>query len=57
MSQSGGYIDSVQIIIDSAESYTDGATSGRYDRQSIAVHELGHAIGIYDISSKRERYQ
>ena len=46
VSHSGGYINSVQIIFDSAESYADGAVSGRYDRQSIAVHELGHAIGV-----------
>lgn len=42
-----GSITSVDIIFNSKDySYILGAAAGKYDIVFVAVHELGHAIGI-----------
>lgn len=44
---SNGVLTAASIAFNSGDySYTVGAASGKYDIQTIATHELGHAIGV-----------
>ena len=43
----GEYFDTVKIAFNSGDfAFSVGAVSGKYDIQSVATHEMGHAIGI-----------
>lgn len=45
--QTNGVLNSACIAFNSGTySFTTGAASGKYDIQTVATHELGHAIGI-----------
>ena len=53
--KSNGYFTEMSIAFNSGSyTYTVGATSGKYDIQSIALHELGHAIGIAHCHEEEE---
>lgn len=43
---SNGYIATSNILFNTKYSFSVGAVAGRYDIQTVAVHELGHAIGV-----------
>jgi len=44
---SNGVLASASIAFNSGTYvFTNGASSGKYDIQSVAVHEFGHAIGV-----------
>ncbi|WP_282020497.1 matrixin family metalloprotease [Planomicrobium okeanokoites] len=47
-SSTWGYVfKSADIVFNTSKSWTsEGAVSGKYDIQSTATHELGHALGI-----------
>lgn len=42
----GHVFNSADIVFNTRYSWTVGAESGKYDIQSTATHELGHALGI-----------
>ncbi|MFG6342799.1 MAG: matrixin family metalloprotease [Lachnospiraceae bacterium] len=45
--QSNGIYNSANIAFNTGScSFTVGAASGKYDIQTVATHELGHAIGV-----------
>ena len=45
--QSNGVLTAASIAFNSGDySFTVGAASGKYDIQTVATHELGHAIGV-----------
>lgn len=51
----GEYFDSVSIAFNSGDyTFSVGAVSGKFDIQSVATHELGHAIGIAHCHEKTE---
>lgn len=42
-----GYVfNAADIVFNTKHSFSVGATSGKYDIQGVATHELGHALGI-----------
>ena len=43
---SGGRIYSVKVKLNSGKQWSVGKASGKYDVQTIVIHELGHALGI-----------
>ncbi|WP_405159195.1 matrixin family metalloprotease [Paenibacillus sp. FSL H8-0283] len=40
------YMTRADIIFNTKYEFADGAVAGAYDIQSVATHELGHALGI-----------
>ena len=40
------YMSRADIVFNTKYNFRDGAVSGAYDIQSVATHELGHALGI-----------
>ncbi|WP_440116634.1 matrixin family metalloprotease [Paenibacillus sp. QZ-Y1] len=40
------YMTRADIVFNTKYTFRDGAVSGAYDIQSVATHELGHALGI-----------
>lgn len=43
---SAGNLVKVDLIFNSGVSFTNGSAANKYDIQTVALHELGHAIGI-----------
>ena len=41
-----GYINGVDVIFNTDYAYSDNPGSGEYDIESVALHEIGHAIGL-----------
>lgn len=44
----GNQIIESDIILNDSYSWANGAASGKYDVQTIALHELGHTVGLDD---------
>lgn len=42
----GNVFNSADIVFNTKHSFAVGQVSGKYDIQSVATHELGHALGI-----------
>lgn len=42
----GGEVQSVNIILNSNYQWSVGASAGKYDIQTVVLHELGHALGV-----------
>lgn len=45
---SGSAIVDSNIVFNDAYSWADGAASGKFDLQSVALHEMGHTVGLDD---------
>lgn len=43
---SGGRIYAVSVKLNSGKQWSVGKASGKYDVQTVVMHELGHALGI-----------
>ena len=44
----GSHIVESDIVFNDAHTWADGAVSGKFDVQSVALHELGHTVGLDD---------
>lgn len=52
---SSGILTAASIAFNSGDyTFTVGAVSGRYDIQTVATHELGHAIGVAHCHERTE---